>query len=244
MIYIAPMGWDRLRRPFGRNARRPRRAEYRATWDALATDPRQARIAVAGTADDGTLARSAAATVDQLERTVGIEPGDTVVEIGCGYGRIGRRLAERCNRWIGTDVSGRMLEHAATELGDCANVELVPVSGWDLEPLANQSADMVYCTVVFMHIDEWERWSYVREAARVLRPGGRLYIDNYNLAGPEGWEFFDRIGNRHHPLERPAKVSRPSTATELITYLDRGGFEAIDHRAEGMWVYAWGAKPS
>ena len=49
-------------------------------------------------------------------------------------------------------------------------MELVEISGYDLSGVADASVDVVYCTVVFMHLESWDRYNYISEAFRVLRP--------------------------------------------------------------------------
>ena len=39
------------------------------------------------------------------------------------------------------------------------------------QPIADSSIDVVYSTVVFMHLESWDRYAYVKEARRVLPPG-------------------------------------------------------------------------
>ena len=80
---------------------------------------------------------------------------------------------------------------------DIDNVELHEISGYDLQPIPDTSVDVVYCTVVFMHIEEWDRYNYILEAARVLKPGGRIMVDNYSLATDSGWGMFDNLRNLH-----------------------------------------------
>ena len=65
------------------------------------------------------------------------------------------------------------------------------MNGYDLSGVDPRSLDVVYSTGVFMHLDEWERYRYIADAWRVLRPGGRIYIDNFNLLTDEGWALFD-----------------------------------------------------
>jgi hypothetical protein len=103
---------------------------------------------------------------------------------------------------------------------------------------------MVYCTVVFMHLDEWERFSYVREGFRVLRPGGRMLVDNINLVSDEGWARLCRIIEEIDPRERPEWIGTSSTPQELETYFRRAGFESIGQRSENIWVFTYGIKPA
>lgn len=237
-----------LRRLAGRVKRRlfggpeTRRAAYQQVWDAQAGTEDAAKVAVAGYTDEAEFARQADATLELLAGTVGVRPTDVVLEIGCGVGRVGRVLAPRCREWVGADVSERMLAHARRRLADLPNARTVAVSGYDLAPVPDASVDVVYCTVVFMHLDEWERYRYVREAARVLRPGGRLYVDNVNLLTDAGWRFFeDHLAL--DPLARPAWCGKTSTPQEVAAYFHRAGLADVRQKDHGLWVVTWGRKP-
>ena len=222
------------------------RGDYKTTWDEVAVDVDSAKLAVSGYTDEDEYARTAQQNVEILEETVGVKPEDEILEIGCGVGRVGTALAPLCKRWVGADVSSNMLGHARDRLSAFDNVELVELSGWDLAPIPSESLDVVYCMVVFMHLDEWERFSYVREAMRVLRPGGRLYVDNFNLRSEPGWTFFTEMATNYHPLWRPANISKSSTPDELTTYLERAGFDdiKIGEAPTSLFLWARGVKPS
>src|SRR5437588_9435797 len=84
-----------------------------------------------------------------------------------------------------------MLSLAAERLRDLPGMKLKEISGYDLRSVADASVDVVYCTVVFMHLESWDRYSYVLEAFRVLRPNGRIYVDNINLCSEGGWKVFE-----------------------------------------------------
>ena len=53
-------------------------------------------------------------------------------------------------------------------------MELVHLTGDGLQVSLEGTIDVVYCTTVFMHLEEWDRYRYIKGAFRVLKPGGRL----------------------------------------------------------------------
>jgi len=222
------------------------RADYASTWERESADEELAKVAVIGVGDEAYYASTARDTVAILQRTVGIDPSDDVLEIGCGVGRVGSALAPLCHRWVGADVSANMLGHARRRLHDHPNIELVQVNGWDLHQIPDASIDVAYSTIVFMHLDEWDRYAYVREARRVLRPGGRCYVDNIDLNSRIGWELFEELAERHHPLERPPNISKTSTVEELQAYLQRAGFDDVETESasDDLYARAWGRVPS
>jgi ubiquinone/menaquinone biosynthesis C-methylase UbiE len=219
------------------------RSAYKTVWTALSTTNQKAVAHVIGDVDEAAIQTAAEQTTHWLSVSVGIRPDDVILEIGCGIGRVGQALAPICKQWIGCDVSPNMLRHAQERLASFSNVRFVELSGYDLRPIEDASVDLVYCTVVFMHLDEWERYNYILEARRVLRPGGRIFIDNFNLRSDEGWEIFE-AHRQVAPADRPPHMARPSTPQEIEAYFRRAGLESIQVRENGAWVQAYAVKSS
>ena len=102
-----------------------------------------------------------------------LEPRHTVLEVGCGIGRLTRVLAARAGRVIALDVSAEMLTQARGANPGLANVEWRHGDGTTLSGVPDASVDVVFSLVVFQHIpDPAITLGYVREMGRVLRPGG------------------------------------------------------------------------
>ena len=217
------------------------RSAYKSVWNELSDTEERAKLHVCGSIEEDRLLATAEETKMALIETVGISPDDEVLEIGCGVGRVGMVVAPLCKRWIGCDVSRNMLKYAAKRLSESRNISFIELSGFDLKPVADATVDLVYCTVVFMHLDEWDRFNYVLEAHRVLRPGGRLFIDNFNLCSDEGWEVFERH-RAIPPDQRPPHISKSSTPQEIQTYLHRAGFKSVILQESGAWIRGWGIK--
>lgn len=219
------------------------RGDYKSVWNSLSGSRKDAYTFVAGHTDEDKFHEDAEDTADILRETVGLRSDDIVLEIGCGVGRVGRVLAPFVKEWIGCDVSANMLRFAGRRLLGLENIRLLEVSGYDLQPVRDASVDVVYTTVVFMHLEEWDRYNYVLEAKRILKPGGRFYCDNVDLASPAGWDVFVN-SHGYRGADRPAYISKCSTKPEIETFLTRAGFAGV--RVAGrldFWVYGWGTKP-
>jgi SAM-dependent methyltransferase len=219
------------------------RNQYKDCWNAISRSEEAAKRAVSGEIDEDVYSRSAVHTIDMLKRHVGIRPEDVVLEIGAGVGRVGAALAPLCREWIGVDVSENMVRHIRRRLAGLSNVRAIATNGFDLGAIPSESVDVVYCTVVFMHLDEWERFAYVSEGYRVLKPGGRMLVDNVNLLSDEGWAFFQQHCELP-PSKRPPHTSRTSTPQELEAYFARARFADIRQEQMGIWIITSGSKRS
>ncbi|MDQ6835580.1 MAG: methyltransferase domain-containing protein [Actinomycetota bacterium] len=125
--------------------------------------------------DEDEFWRSGEEVVDSLLDAVGltIGPAETVVDIGCGVGRISRALAARASHVYGVDVSSEMLARARRYNDASLAIEWLHGDGESLEVLPAASVDGCFSFVVFQHIpDPAVTLRYVREMGRVLRPGG------------------------------------------------------------------------
>ena len=99
-----------------------------------------------------------------------------MLEIGCGIGRIGRQLAPYCSEWHGSDISGNMIGHARARTEGIPNVFLHELPESNLDIFTDGYFDVVYSSIVFMHLDKVEMFGYIRDAYRGLAPGGRAYF--------------------------------------------------------------------
>lgn len=150
----------------------------RRFWDARARE--QALYFVDNTLDyaDPDLERFWAGgeqAVDAILGALGVTvgPGDELVEIGCGVGRLTRPLAVRAAGVTAVDVSAEMLDRARRLNPGLANVRWLHGNGESLEGVPDASADGCFSHVVFQHLpDAALTLGYVREMARVLRPRG------------------------------------------------------------------------
>src|SRR5215831_20861974 len=219
----------------------PARSEYKKVWSALSNTEEQAKLHVIGVTDEVALRATGEQTLGFLQDSVGIRKDDVVLEIGCGIGRVGKLVAPLCRKWIGCDVASNMLSHTAQRLKDLSNVELVEISGYNLNGVADGSVDVVYCTVVFMHLESWDRYNYISEAFRVLRSGGRIYVDNISLCSDGGWKVFE-THRAFSPKNRPPHMTQNSTPQEIETYLTRAGFSKVRISTDDDWIRASGIK--
>jgi SAM-dependent methyltransferase len=95
-------------------------------------------------------------------------PGDRTLEVGCGEGRVSRDLAMRGHRVVAVDASDHLI-HLAKDADQ--NNSYLRCDAACL-PFVDESFDLAVFYNSLMDIDDME--SAVREAARVLRPGGVL----------------------------------------------------------------------
>lgn len=101
----------------------------------------------------------------------------SMVEIGCGLGRMTHRFAERFGRVYAVDVSPEMFGRAKTQWAHLSNVEFVLGHGNDFPGVSDRSVDFVFSFIVLQHVpDPQIVKDYLRETARVLKPGGLAYL--------------------------------------------------------------------
>jgi ubiquinone/menaquinone biosynthesis C-methylase UbiE/DNA-binding transcriptional ArsR family regulator len=101
------------------------------------------------------------------------DPSWTVADLGCGTGQTAAALAPFVGRVVAVDGSGAMLQAAKKRLQPFENVD---VRRGDLEalPFGDAVADAATLMLVLHHVADPAK--ALREAARILKPGGRIVI--------------------------------------------------------------------
>lgn len=125
-------------------------------------------------------------------------PPGRVLDVGSGASREMARLADLGWETFAMDPSGHMLGASRLAGADMkSRVQLVRAIGERL-PFEDASLDVVSCQAALDHFAD--RGAFMEEAARVVRPGGRVIISLNNFEG-----LACRLGRLLHPA---AKVSR------------------------------------
>ncbi len=110
-----------------------------------------------------------------------VEPGDTVLEIGCGTGSLAARLLARGACVTGIDVSEKML---AVARETAPGAELLHATAAEIDRLGEGRFDKVVSTLVFSELSEGELDFVLRAAKSLLKPGGKLVVaDEVRPAG-------------------------------------------------------------
>jgi SAM-dependent methyltransferase len=119
--------------------------------------------------------------VDALEARLHLKPASDVLDVPCGDGRIGRRLAARGHRVTGVDLTERFLDEGR-RLAEAEGLEVVWVHG-DMRELAFASAfdAAVNYWGSFGYFDDDGDRRFAAGVARALRPGGRFLIETHTL---------------------------------------------------------------
>ena len=130
------------------------------------------------TRDGLTLEQASEALTELVAATAGLAPGDAVLDVGCGYGAGAVVYAKRCrpDSIIGIDVTPVRIEEghryvASHGFSDVINLRLGNATAMDFTDARFDKLVSVECA---FHFDT--RAAFLREAARVLKPGGTLAL--------------------------------------------------------------------
>lgn len=135
----------------------------------------------------------------------GLRDGHYLIDVGCGSGRLTRRVARLPQlRYLGTDVSKPLINHARATCGrEDFRFELVDRLRI---PEADEAADIIAFFSVGTHLLAEQFFVYLEEAQRVLKPGGRIVLSFLDLRTPIGHKVFQQMiieareGNPPAPL--------------------------------------------
>lgn len=126
-------------------------------------------------------------TLRLLGRVKEFGPGAEILEVGSGSGWFTILARRNGYRAVGVEVSWELVEFARRR-AEAAGVE-APFHEANAEalPLPDQAFDVVYANSVMEHVREWR--AALREAHRVLRPGGLLFVGTTNRLYPISTEM-------------------------------------------------------
>ena len=166
---------------------------------------------------------------DVLAENVEVADRD-VLDVGCGDGGLVRWLRSQGARAVGADCGAEMLRRAL-EADPGHSDSYVDAPGQAL-PFDNDSFDVVIFSNSLHHVPSSDMAQALDEAARVLRPGGALYVAEPELDGPEdsvGYPVIDEVAVRTAAQQELGQLARRGfSSPHRFEFSSEAVFESFD----------------
>ena len=145
--------------------------------------------------------------------------GASVVDIGCGIGRLTRHMmAENVASYLGTDVVPQILQEAV-DMAKGDRRFRFEIANNCVIPQADGTANIIVAFSVITHLIDEEVFEYFAEAKRVLKPGGVAIFSFLDFMNPGHRELFFRHAGQHR--HGHGDMLKFTTAEILKTFVER-----------------------
>jgi ubiquinone/menaquinone biosynthesis C-methylase UbiE len=148
----------------------------------------------------------------------GIQPGDAVLDVGCGTGTLAIAVAHRvgqAGRVVGIDPGAEQITRARAKAARRHAPISFQVGVIEQIPFPDQTFDVVFSSLMMHHLPAPLKRQGLAEIARVLKPGGRLVIADFTRKQErKGWAARFHAGG--------------SSLHDLAALISQAGFQGVE----------------
>lgn len=150
--------------------------------------------------------------IDVLLDLIQPKPGAIILDAGCGFGETARLMRE-----ARPDLAFKLVNASKVQLAECPQDMECIEADYTSMPVASESVDVVMFNYAICHAPDWVL--VLREANRVLREGGTLFINDMERQNDAGNELMElALGRRAHQSKK------------VIAWAKQTGFELNEAR--------------
>ena len=188
---------------------KPEFDKFESTYDQDMADA----LAISGQSHDFFMQVKVDLMLKASQRLLNANPLEhAFLDVGCGVGATARLLADNVGRLDGLDTSQALVNVANRNV---PRGQFVSYDGHTM-PFDDNSFDVAYIICVLHHVPPSQWHSFTAEVARVVKPGGLVFVFEHNQWNPATMRIVNSCAfDENAVLLRPPRVHELFTATGL-----------------------------
>jgi cyclopropane-fatty-acyl-phospholipid synthase len=197
---------------------------------------------------DETLDEAQLKKIDHILRKIRLQPGQRLLDIGCGWGALVLRAAQQYGaQCVGVTLSKNQYELARERVHAAGLQDRIQIRLQDYRDVSDGPFDRITSVGMFEHVGLDHLASYFGHIRRLLKPDG--WVMNHGITSTDACDGETRHGGGHF-IDRYVfpRGELPHIGTVLRT-LQEGGLEAFDvenlrrhyQRTTQLWAEAFEA---
>ena len=139
---------------------------------------------------------------EEIYSKIGLQKNHSVLELGCGSGVLGNWIINKCKKYVGVDLSAKMLNFFINNSTD--NLDLIQGTT-DLTPFPDNSFDVIILNGVTMYFSDEILTNTLSEMKRLVVKNGKIFLGENIIPSGYFWEFawFQELPNYSQKLLLP-----------------------------------------
>ncbi|MBC8357858.1 MAG: class I SAM-dependent methyltransferase [Candidatus Aminicenantes bacterium] len=149
-----------------------------------------------------------------------IKPSDLVLELGCGYGRVLKKMVPKAKTVVGIDTSYDSLRLTQKTINSTSSCHIIEMNAIELG-FSDQQFDVVFCIQNGISAFKVDQRKLIEESMRVTYPGGTVLFSSYSERFWEDRLEWFRLQSKHALI---GEIDEDATGDGTIVCKD--GFRA------------------